>query len=172
MGAFGRPPRVGEYWAPRTPAIARATDYVVGLLRQLGYRVELRQFETEDYFFNRMADPRQQISWGWHWVPDFPTPAGFLSGIIGCGAAPPLSPAPVCDAGLRVDVEQALALDLTDPAAATAVWTKIDHDLTDRAEWVWLYNLERRYVFSERVGNQGGALRYHEAPNVGQLWVR
>ena len=160
------------FWAPANEFVQPSADYVVSLLRRLGYRADLKHFSNETYL-QRVTDPRLQIAWGWHWFPDFPTPAGLFTGILGCGATPSsMSPSRVCDGRLRTLAERASARDATDPAAAVELWTRVDHELVDAAGWVWLYNLRTTVVFSERVGNRGAATRVAAGPNLPQLWVR
>lgn len=158
------------YWSPRNDYIQPSADYVVSLLRRLGYRAELKLFPNEEYI-THMTDRRLQVAWGWMWIADYPAPEGWFGGLLGCGA-PPSGPSEICDPKLRSAVERARAVAATDPAAATELWTRIDHELTDRAEWVWLYNATMRWLFSERVGNRGSALIAVTGPHFRQLWVR
>jgi ABC-type transport system substrate-binding protein len=69
-----------------------------------------------------------------------------------------------------VDVRRADALQQHDPAAAGELWSRIDHELVDRAPWVPLYNPRTVTVLGRRVGNY----KYHPFWNVllDQLWVR
>jgi len=55
-------------------------------------------------------------------------------------------------------------------AAATPRWAVIDHELTDQAPWVPLYNPRDLTVLSARVGNY----QFHPYWNllIDQLWVR
>ena len=48
-------------------------------------------------------------------------------------------------------MRRAQALKLTDPGAANAAWTSIDHTLTDQADWVPTVNLRVVDLVSERV---------------------
>ena len=67
-------------------------------------------------------------------------------------------------------MDQALALQTTDPAAADKLWERVDRALTDQAAWI-PYATPRQHRFvSKRVGN------YQSHPVWGilldQLWVR
>jgi ABC-type transport system substrate-binding protein len=57
-----------------------------------------------------------------------------------------------------------------DPAAAGELWSRIDHELVDRAPWVPLYKPRTVTALGPRVGNY----KYHPFWNVllDQLWVR
>jgi len=74
-------------------------------------------------------------------------------------------------AGRRsAQAQRALTSQPGDPTAAAARWAAIDHELTDQAPWVPLYNPLDLTVLSARVGNY----RFHPYWNVliDQLWVR
>jgi hypothetical protein len=62
------------------------------------------------------------------------------------------------------------APQLRDPTAAGKLWSRIDHELVDRAPWVPLYNPRTAVALGARVGNY----KYHPFWNVllDQLWVR
>jgi ABC-type transport system substrate-binding protein len=61
-------------------------------------------------------------------------------------------------------------LQLRDPAAAGEFWSRIDHELVDRAVWVPLYNPRTATALAARVDNY----KYHPFWNVllDQLLVR
>ena len=37
-------------------------------------------------------------------------------------------------------MDQALKLGLTDPAGANKLWAEVDHDVTDQAAWITMFN--------------------------------
>ena len=61
-------------------------------------------------------------------------------------------------------------LQASDAAAASALWTRIDAEIVDRAPWIPLVNPSAIQFLSERVGN----FQYQIASGVllEQLWVR
>ena len=62
------------------------------------------------------------------------------------------------------------AAQVTDPAAATALWADIDRRLTWQAPWLFLYNNRQADFVSERVGNFQYNLQYGIL--LDQMWVK
>ena len=155
------------------PDRAQLGPYFVSLLRQLGYRAELR---PSDSYFEDAADPRKRAQIGeLTWFEDFPGPANFFAPIFSCAAYTPKQPATnsniseFCDQSLDRKAAQAAALQLTDPIAAADAWAKVDRALVNSAPLVPLYTPVRADFVSRRVGNyqyngQFGAL-------LDQLWL-
>ncbi len=50
-------------------------------------------------------------------------------------------------------MREAIALQSTDPAAATRVWAKVDRDVVDHAPWVFVATWSNLDFVSRRVGN-------------------
>ena len=75
-----------------------------------------------------------------------------------------------CDRKIDRQIRQARALETTDPALASALWSRIDHALVDQAPVVPLVNPKQVEFLSQRVGD------YQYNPQWGllldQLWVR
>ena len=75
-----------------------------------------------------------------------------------------------CERRLDRRIEHALDVQSRDPAAANELWADLDHEITDKAAWLPLYNVYGADLVSKRVGNyqhnpQWGAL-------LSQMWVR
>jgi peptide/nickel transport system substrate-binding protein len=115
-------------------------------------------------------------SCGWlTWFQDTPTPSNFIRLLLTCRAFVPASPenlnvAELCDRRIDAQIRRAGSLQQRDPAAAGKAWSRIDHELVDRAPWVPLYNPRTVTALGPRVGNY----KYHPFWNVllDQLWVR
>ena len=75
-----------------------------------------------------------------------------------------------CDLAISADMDRARALQTSDPAAATALWTRIDHELVRRAPLIPLWTAYGTAASSRRLGN----LQYAAGlgPLVDQAWVR
>ena len=61
-------------------------------------------------------------------------------------------PARFCDPAIDRRMDEALALQATDPAAADELWTSIDRDLTDQAAWIGWATPASVRLLSDRVG--------------------
>jgi hypothetical protein len=73
-------------------------------------------------------------------------------------------------------IARARRLQITDPAAASRLWTKIDRDITDRAPWVAMnVSLNPEFV-SRRTGNYTycflSAAAGSTSACLDRLWVR
>jgi peptide/nickel transport system substrate-binding protein len=164
------PPKPGE----PTRQIGR---YVVTVLDRLGFRASFRVITNRAaYELGKMSDSRRRPQIGWlTWFQDYPTPSNFIEPLLTCSAFVPRSPANLnvaefCDRRIDAQVRRADALQLREPAAAGKLWSRIDHELVDRAPWVPLYNPRTVTALGARVGNY----KYHPFWNVllDQLWVR
>jgi YVTN family beta-propeller protein len=139
--------------------------YVAGVLRSLGYDVRL----------HRVAFPalssirgRIQLSVDGDWAPDYPAPSAYLPGFFGCRGG--FSNGYVCDPALDRLMRHATALQLRDPQRAAALWSRIDHEIADRAYWLPTVSLRAPEIVSQRVRN------YEHNPLWGfiasQVWLR
>jgi peptide/nickel transport system substrate-binding protein len=160
---------------PSAPTL-RIGRYVVSVLDRLGYRASTRVISNDDVGLGAFGDSRQRPQIGWFtWFQDHPTPSNFIDTLLSCrafvpGSADNLNVAEFCDRAIDSQIRRARSLDRSDPAAAGEAWSRIDHELVDRAPWVPLYNPRVVTALSARVGNY----QYHPFWNVllDQLWVR
>jgi YVTN family beta-propeller protein len=150
-------------------------SYLVRLLKDLGYRANLRIVST-DRFFRMISNSSSKIQMGLvSWGADYPDPSSFFLPILSCRSfyrAPASTGnyAEFCDPRVDKLARQAQAAQLTDPAAARRLWAQVDRIVTDQAPWVPLLNQASTEFVSSRVGN------YQESPLYGplldQMWVR
>jgi peptide/nickel transport system substrate-binding protein len=163
-------------WNTPAPAAAVAeTRAAVDALKRLGYRATLHLLPDTTYFTytNDSRDHAQAIDGGWS--PDYPTADDFL-GKLTC---PYFTPAngPVttdasefCNRAIDRQVVRAASEQTTDPPAADALWTRLDHELTDLAIWLPTVTPNETDLISQRAGN------YQYNPVWGalldQIWVR
>jgi len=151
-----------------------AGSYLVGLLKDLGYRASLHT-ATNDQFFTDLSNPRAkvQVSIGAGWGADFPTPSTFFDPLLSCQSAaePATSNWPgFCDQHVDTLASQAQAAQLTDPAAARRLWAQADKIVTDQAPYVPIFNVDMAEFVSSRAGNYEISPVY--GPLVDQMWVR
>jgi peptide/nickel transport system substrate-binding protein len=92
-----------------------------------------------------------QLSVDGSWGADYPDPASYLPQFFSCGGGN--SPGYYCSTPLDREMGQASLLELNDPAKATALWTNIDHQLTDNAPWVPTVNEREVDLVSKRLRN-------------------
>ncbi len=146
------------------PAAAR---YIISVLERLGYKARFRTYS--DLYRN----DRQVVYNGWY--ADYAAPAGFLPAVLTCGSyrkdpAQNTNASGFCDPAIDREIARADGLQVTNPQAASQLWAKVDHDLTDQAPWAAFANNSVVEVKSPRVGN------YQVNPQMGtlldQLWVR
>jgi peptide/nickel transport system substrate-binding protein len=145
----------------------------VTLLSQLGYPARPKYLDNDPYY-TEIGDPRQRIQAGvLSWQADFPAAWDFIAFFFRCpvqASGANTNPSQFCDPGIDRQINRALALEATDPAAATSLWSRLDREVVDRAPMVPLVNPKQVDFLSSRVGN------YEYNPQLGmlldQLWVR
>lgn len=133
--------------------------YLASVLRDLGYDVKLRALASDvygAYVFDTKNKP--QIVAPLNWFPDYPAASNFLDGVVGCNGYKPgtdanVNPSEFCDPEIQGKTEQALSLGQTDPDRALPIWTEIDHETTDQAPWISLYNSKTIVYVSDQLGN-------------------
>jgi YVTN family beta-propeller protein len=152
---------------------ATVAGYLVSVLNRLGYSASLR---VSSNLYPTMDNSRSGTQIGWFsWYSDYPAPSDFFSVLLTCRSFVPDSPANIndaefCNHNIDSEVNHARALQTVNPGAANQAWRRIDHQVTDQAPWLPLYNPRVDVVTSPRVGNY----QYHPffAVLPDQLWVR
>jgi peptide/nickel transport system substrate-binding protein len=147
---------------------------VVALLRQLGYRARAKWLGLD--YYAKVGDSRLKVQGGVHtWLPDYPAAAGFLNALFSCGAFKPgtganLNASEFCDPRIDRQIARARALEVSDPALASSLWSRIDRELVDQSPVVPLVNPKQVDFLSQRVGDYQYNPQWHML--VDQLWVR
>ncbi len=147
------------------PYFAKEGRYVVSLLRELGYRAQLRELKDLATYFNALQDTQAQSGFaGW-----FGGTHGFhLLDTLRCDFAQNWGR--FCDPAIDRQVRQSLKLLSTDPDEAARIWARVDRRLVDLAPWVPLFTPRTAYLVSKRAGNW----QYHPYYSIllDQIWVR
>ncbi len=162
-----RAPPAPPWWCGArrsSPAEARP---VAESLRQLGYRATAKLTSDEEWLADAYGpDPGAVQTAVTGWAIDYPAPLTFLEQLR-CGS---LDPSRFCNPAIDRQMDQALALQATDPAAADELWARIDRAVTDEAPWVGYATPASVRFLSDRVGN----FQHHPVWGVllDQLWVR
>jgi peptide/nickel transport system substrate-binding protein len=152
-------------------------DYLVQVLRQLGYRASVRNV-TVDQFRPAVHNPGSKIQLGTAgWAADIPAASDFFLQVLTCRSfnqdpAFTANIAQFCDPHIDQLASAAQAAQQTDPAAARKLWASIDRLVTDQAPWVPLHNQSPTVTFaSARVGNYQQSAWY-QGPLLDQIWVQ
>jgi hypothetical protein len=149
---------------------------VVSVLRSLGYKARLR---TVPHPGVTWRPNRQAGVGGWGW--DFPAASNFFVPLFTCRSyASKVSTnenwSEFCNRHIDAEVARATVLQTVDPPAASRLWTKIDHEMTDLAPWVVIRTGIATDFVSDRTGNYTSCwLSYvngSTAACLDQLWVR
>ena len=67
-------------------------------------------------------------------------------------------------------MDQAETTGVTDANAANDIWAQVDHDMTDQAAWVDLYNPKQIDFLSKRVGNYQWNPQWYIL--IDQMWLK
>jgi peptide/nickel transport system substrate-binding protein len=156
---------------PQGPFPKPLERYSVGLLEELGYRVQLlRSKDEEQYWAAVYLSPDRVQASMFGWISDYPTASDFFLGAPRCGSEFNPYAATFCDPGLEAAIGRAERAQSTDPQRAGGLWASADSKIVDLSPWVFLINPIGLDFVSTRVGN------YQYSPQWGilldQLWVR
>jgi peptide/nickel transport system substrate-binding protein len=149
--------------------------YLVQLLRQLGYRANLRTVSS-GRFFRLVGNFHSKIHMGGEiWGSDVPSASDFFVPVLTCRSfyqdpANTYNVAEFCDPHVDKLASEAQTAQPTDPAAARKLWAQVDRIVTDQSPWVPVLNGKSTTLVSSRVGNYQYSPEY--GPLLDQMWVR
>ncbi len=146
---------------------AQLPPYIARVLRTLGYRARLHLVPYAS--FSPTMRRRIQLTVDGDWVPDYPAPSSYIPSFFSCDGGHNRKQY-VCERQLDRQMRRASALELESSAQAAGLWTRIDHELVDRAVWVPTVNVREDELVSARLRN------YQYQPvwgfMVDQAWLR
>jgi YVTN family beta-propeller protein len=151
-------------------------SYLVGLLKQLGYRATLRTL-PDDQLLPTAGDSSRKIQIGLAgWAAAIPAPSDFFFPALSCSSfdqhpAHTVNFAEFCDPRADRLAGDARAAKQTDPATARKLWEQVDRLVTDQAPLVPIFNLGGSVFVSARVGNYQD-FPYYGGPLLDQMWVQ
>jgi peptide/nickel transport system substrate-binding protein len=124
------------------------------------------------YIQNSSNAKKWNVAWS-AWYQDYPAPSDFLNVLTGCGSIHPNSDASpniseYCNKSIQGQIDQAETMGQT--SAADALWQKVDHEMTDQAPWVDLYNPKQIDFLSSNV--QGYSWNPQWYILIDQLWLK
>ncbi|MBV9800474.1 MAG: hypothetical protein JO039_20655, partial [Solirubrobacterales bacterium] len=125
------------------------TGYIAGVLRSLGYRVEVRPIPFAS--ITLAMDRRFQISNYGAWIPNYPDPSSYVPAFFSCHGSN--SNDYYCNPTIDREMRHAELLEPTHPSQATAIWQTVDRQLTDAAEWVPTVATREVEITSRRLHN-------------------
>jgi YVTN family beta-propeller protein len=173
-GTKGQPVTV---WFYDIPIGRRNGAYLVSVLRSLGYKAQLRTVPHTGSTWR----PNRQAGVG-GWAADYPSPNNFFSPLFTCRSYDPgrpnanLNAAGFCSRRMDAEIARARALQTSDPPAASRLWSRIDHRITDQALWVVIRSGVAPDFVSRRIGNYTFCYVSTVTGSAGacldQLWVR
>jgi YVTN family beta-propeller protein len=162
-------------WTFKELANAGVNSYLVGLLKALGYRADLRTVPLGQ-FFATAGNPGSKIQLGLTaWFSDIPAASDFFLQVLTCRSyyhdpGRYANYGGFCDPHADQLASAALAAQQGDPAAARKLWAQADRVVTGQAPWVPIFNRSSTVFVSARVGNYQESLAY--GPLLDQMWVR
>jgi peptide/nickel transport system substrate-binding protein len=133
-------------------------EQMVSDLNAIGYKASTQLLNGSiqyPYVQNSKNLDKWNIAWS-AWYQDYPAPSDFLVVLLGCGSIHPGSDASpniaeFCNPSIDAKMQQAEQMGATDPEGANNLWAQIDHEVTDQAPWVDLYNPKQIDFLSKRV---------------------
>jgi peptide/nickel transport system substrate-binding protein len=150
---------------------------MVSDLNKIGYKASAQILAGTiqyPYVQNSKNSSHWNVAWS-AWYQDYPAASDFLNVLLGCGSIHPGSDASpniaaYCNASIQAKMEHAEVVGQTNPTAANKIWTQVDHEMTDEAPWVDLYNPKQIDFLSKRVGGYQWNPQWYIL--IDQMWVQ
>jgi peptide/nickel transport system substrate-binding protein len=151
-------------------------EQMVSDLNSIGYKASAQLLAAGvQYAFvqNSTNSAKWQVGWS-AWYQDYPAQSDFLNVLLGCGTIHPNSDASpniaaYCDHSTQAQISQAETMESSDPSGAATLWTKIDHEDTDAAPWVDMYNPKQIDFLSSNVHGYKWSPQWYIL--IDQLWL-
>jgi peptide/nickel transport system substrate-binding protein len=151
-------------------------EQMVADLDSIGYKASAQLLAASvQYPFVQNSTNSSKWNVGWSaWYQDYPAPSDFLNVLLGCGTIHPNSDASpniaaYCDQSTQSQINQAESEEATNPSGAAKLWTQIDHEDTNAAPWVDLYNPKQIDFLSSDVHGYKWNPQWYIL--IDQLWL-
>ena len=144
--------------ADEGPVQRNIGTYLSSVLNQIGYKATVHSLSSDiEFTFIQNTNNKVQLGFS-YWAQDYPAPSDFLNAMFSCAAFHPGSDSSAnisgyCDHALDARMQRAMALSLTDPAAANKIWTEADRSITDQAPVAVMFVPRNLDFVSKRVGH-------------------
>jgi peptide/nickel transport system substrate-binding protein len=145
-------------------------------LDSIGYKASTQLLSAGvqyPFIQNSSNSSKWNVAWS-AWYQDYPAPSDFLNVLLGCGhivknsdASPNI--AAYCNPSIQKQINTAEADETSDPSVAPALWTTIDHEMTNEAPWVDLYNPKQIDFLSKNVHGYEWNPQWYIL--IDQLWL-
>jgi peptide/nickel transport system substrate-binding protein len=151
-------------------------EQMVADLNSIGYKASTQLLTAAaQYPFvqNSANSSKWNVAWS-AWYQDYPAPSDFLNVLLGCNtihknsdASPNI--AAFCDPTIQKQINQAESIEASNPTGAAALWTSVDHEDTQQAPWVDLYNPKQIDFLSKSVHGYEWNPQWYIL--IDQLWL-
>ena len=151
-------------------------EQMVADLDSIGYKAstQLLSMAVQYPFVQNSTNwSKWNVAWS-AWYQDYPAPSDFLNVLLGCNtihlnsdASPNI--AAYCDQTTQSQINKAESEEASDPSAAAKLWTQIDHEDTNAAPWVDLYNPKQIDFLSSDVHGYKWNPQWYIL--IDQLWL-
>ena len=160
-----------------TDTVGKAlSEQMVADLNAIGYKAstQLLSAGTQYAFVQNSANSSKWNVGYSQWFQDYPAQSDFLNVLLGCGTIHPNSDASpniaaFCNKNINSQMLQAESDEATNPAQATSLWTTIDHEVTQQAAWVDLFNPKQIDFLSKNVHGYEWNPQWYIL--IDQLWL-
>jgi peptide/nickel transport system substrate-binding protein len=151
-------------------------EQMVSDLDSIGYKASTQLLSSSTqypYVQNSANSSKWNVAWS-AWYQDYPAPSDFLNVLLGCGTIHPNSDASpniaaFCDKSINAKITQAESVEATNPSEAASLWTAVDHEDTQQAPWVDLYNPKQIDFLSKNVNGYEWNPQWYIL--IDQLWL-
>ncbi len=149
--------------------------YLQSVLTDIGYDAHVHAVSSNVAFaYSQNSSNRVQISLE-DFYQDYPAASDFLQVMYACASFHPGSDSSInmagyCDAQVDAEMDRAMALEGVDDAAASALWGRVDREITDAAPGVGLFQVNMLDLVSARVGGFAFSPIYHML--FSRAWVK
>jgi YVTN family beta-propeller protein len=153
------------------PSKVPQSAYLVSVLQSLGYKARLK---TGDEYSTAVLKSRRYQTAPIGWFADYPSSSQFFTPLFTCATAhQPIGVnnnlAGFCDHRIDREINNATTLQINDPLAAAALWSKLDRDVMQQAPWVPYGNRTEVDFVSRRIGNYQFNSQW--GPLLDQMWL-
>lgn len=151
-------------------------EQMISDLDSIGYKASAQLLAGTiqyPYVQNSTNSSKWNVAWS-AWYQDYPAQSDFLNVLLGCGTIHPNSDASpniaaYCDQATQTQINQAESEEAANPSGAAKLWTQIDHEDTNAAPWVDLYNPKQIDFLSSNVHGYKWNPQWYIL--IDQLWL-